>query len=135
LSTLSLFVLAIWELPAMGLFNFGKKKETFFVDLSEGATPAATAPAPEAKPAAPSAAKPKAPAPKAAKSKPAAKAEAVPAPVAAAPTPQPEVAAEPVAEVITNFATAYLMPSGTLRRGPGPSLNTFIGMAQEIVRR
>jgi ABC-type uncharacterized transport system involved in gliding motility auxiliary subunit len=121
----------------MGLFNFGKKKETFFLDLSASEEPsspdstlaappeATTTPAPEAQP--------QTSARKGAKAKAVAESPAV-----VSEEPVTVIATEPVVEavavVITNFATDYLMPSGTPRRSPGPSLKQFMSMAEEMRR-
>jgi hypothetical protein len=104
----------------LSVFGIGKKSE-FFMELDEGAAPAA-APAPEpakavAEPAA---------APAAARPVPAA------APKPAPPAPQ---AAKP-ATTVPSFAANYLVGS-TLpnRRRPGPSLSPFRDMAKQVQPR
>jgi hypothetical protein len=54
-----------------------------------------------------------------------------PAPAAVVPAPKPVVAKPATA----NFATEYLLPSGTPRRRPGPSLDGFKTMARQVSPR
>ncbi|MBK1987844.1 hypothetical protein A0J48_009880 [Sphaerospermopsis aphanizomenoides BCCUSP55] len=104
-----------------GLFG---KKDGYYLELKEEATPTKPAAAkPEVATAPTSVAAPKA----AAKAPTANKVEPAKAPAAKAEPAKPQVPTE------TNFATKYLMPSSSnSRRRPGANMNTYLDMARQV---